>query len=40
MPKTSSKYSDEYIVGTYYLNGITNEEIKKIDDILTKKIFY
>ena len=37
LPKTSSKYSDEYIVGTYYLNGITNEEIKKIDDILTKK---
>lgn len=37
LPKTSSKYTDQYIVGTYYLNGITVEEIKKIDEILTKK---
>ena len=37
LPKTSSKYTDKYIVGTYYLNGITIEEIKKIDDFLTKK---
>ena len=37
LPKISSKYSDTYIVGTYYLNGITAEEIKKIDDILIKK---
>ena len=37
LPKTSSKFSDKDIVGTYYLNGITIEEIKKIDEILTKK---
>ena len=36
LPKKSSKYTDEFIVGTYYLNGITIEEIKKVDDILTK----
>lgn len=37
LPKTSSKYKSNDIVGTYYLNGITNDEIKKIDNILTKK---
>ena len=37
LPQTSSKYKDENIVGTYYLNGITIDEIKKIDNILTKK---
>ena len=37
LPKISSKYSDPYIVGTYYLNGITFDEIKKIDELLTKK---
>lgn len=37
LPKLSSEYTDLSIVGTYYLNGITIEEIKKIDQILTKK---
>ena len=37
LPKTSSKYTSEDIVGTYYLNGITLDEIKKIDNILIKK---
>ena len=37
LPKTSSKYIDNKIVGTYYLNGISKEDIKKIDDILMKK---
>ena len=37
LPKISSKYSDPYIVGTYYLNGITLDEIKKVDQLLTKK---
>ena len=36
LPKISSKYTDKYIVGTYYLNGINEEEIKMIDEILTK----
>ena len=36
LPKLSSQYKNDYIVGTYYLNGITDNEIKKIDDILTK----
>ena len=37
LPKISSQYSDPYIVGTYYLNGITLDEIKKVDELLTKK---
>lgn len=37
LPNISSEYSNEYIVGTYYLNGIKDEEIKMIDEILTKK---
>ena len=37
LPKTSSKYISSAIVGTYYLNGITKDEIKKIDNILVKK---
>ena len=37
LPKLSSKYTDQFIVGTYYLNGITDSEIKKIDEILIKK---
>ena len=37
LPKISSKYIDKYIVGTYYLNGISKDEIKMIDAILAKK---
>ena len=37
LPKISSKYTDEYIVGTYYLNGISKDEIKMVDEILAKK---
>jgi len=37
LPKISSKYTDPNIVGTYYLNGITLDEIKKVDELLTKK---
>ena len=37
LPKLSSKYTDNTIVGTYYLNGITVDEINKIDKILTSE---
>ena len=37
LPNTSSQYLGEYIVGTYYLNGITLEEVKIIDQILSKR---